>query len=73
MAVEAHPAHSQQWPIVDFESDGDSGVTCFLTRDSNARVRMAQLIQAGANRQGNSLQYHLIRRFPHGQGKLFFS
>src|SRR6266849_4875664 len=63
MAIEAHPAHSQQGAIVDFEPNGDSCVARFLTRDSNARIRVAQLIQRCANREGNTMKRRWIGWF----------
>jgi len=56
MAIETHLAHSQQGTIVDFESNGERSVCRFLTRDSDARLRMAPLIQSGANREGDPLK-----------------
>src|SRR5260370_76061 len=63
MAIETHPAHSQQGAIVDFEPNGDSCVARFLTRDSNARIRMAQLIQPCANCEGDPMKRRWIGWF----------
>src|SRR6267378_2918323 len=63
MAIETHLAHSQQGTIVDFESNGERSVSRLLTRDSNARPRMALLIQSGANREGDQLKRHRIGWF----------
>src|ERR1700682_49195 len=42
--------------IVDFESNGYRRVLRHLSLDLNVRFRVAQLIQTGANRQGNPLK-----------------
>ena len=62
MAIETHLAHSQQGTIVDFESNGERSVSRCLTRDSNARPRMALLIQFGANREGDQLKIFEVPR-----------
>src|ERR1700674_764451 len=63
MAIEVHPAHSQQGAIVDFESNGERSIPRLLTRDCDARLRVAQLIQTGANREGNPLKRRWIGWF----------
>ena len=56
MTIEIDPAHTQQGTISNLKANGDSCIARFLTGDSNARLRMAQLIQRGANRKSDSLK-----------------
>ncbi len=63
MAIEGDPAHSQQGTIVDFEPNGDGCVARFLPHDSDVRLGMAELIQSGANCEGDPMKRRRIGGF----------
>ena len=63
MAAEIHPPHSQHGAIIDFKSNSDRCVVCFFTIDSNASLRVAQLIQSRANRKRDALKRRWIGWF----------
>src|SRR4029077_12565548 len=60
MAVETHSAYAKQGAIADFKPDGDSRVARFHTHDSDIRLGMTQLIQPGANREGDLMKRHWV-------------
>ena len=71
MSVEAHTAYSKQWAIIDFKPDGNSCVAYFLMRDSDICLRMAQLIQSGANGEGDPMERRWIGRFSERRREFF--
>src|SRR5260370_37479701 len=71
MAVETHPPHSQQGAVIDFKPDAHSCVARFFTRDSDIRIRMAQLIQSSANRDGSPMKRRWIGWFAERRREVF--
>src|SRR5260370_16081069 len=63
--------HLHEMAIVDFQSDGYPRVLRFLPPDSNARIRVAELIQPGANRECYPLKRRWIGWFSEPGGELF--
>jgi len=71
VADEVQLPYGQMSAIVDFEPDGYRRVLRFLPLDSNTRFRVAQLIQTGANREGNPLERRWIGWFSKAGCELF--
>ncbi len=71
MAIEIDPPHSQQGAIIDFKSNSDRCIACFFSIDSNSRLRVPQLIQAGTNRESDPLKCRWVGWFSECWCELF--